>query len=83
MLGSDFEEGGPTMLAKWTTELSGAGGPGMLDHDDKELSCRTASWGSSDFISRTELQAKADRYLVGGAAVFKMDVTWLEKPAGA
>jgi len=28
-----------------------------------------------------DLQAKADRLLVGGAAVFRAEVTWLEKRA--
>ncbi|KAL4458282.1 hypothetical protein ABPG75_013147 [Micractinium tetrahymenae] len=74
-----FESGQPGCSRK--LKLWGAGGgAGVSLILEKELS--NQNWGYPKFIRHTELQAKADRYLVGGAAVFKVDVTWLEKPAG-
>ncbi|KAL4458283.1 hypothetical protein ABPG75_013148 [Micractinium tetrahymenae] len=83
---SDFEEGGPSMLAKWTIKLvdqTDAESSGMRTKFHHELSPVARSNGHLMLTSHSALRAAADRYLVGGAAVFKVDVTWLEKPAGA
>ncbi|KAL4458352.1 hypothetical protein ABPG75_013217 [Micractinium tetrahymenae] len=84
-LASDFEEDGPGMLVQFTIELLDQAErcrrPGHVLAGKKELSFSQADWGWKEFVSHEYLQANADRFLVGGAVVFKVDVTWLEKLA--